>query len=551
MNSWTQLYHWLNMHAQWVPLFIFCSAALEALAVVGIVVPGIPLLFGLTLIAGRNDLDFPIILASGIAGAMLGDGISFWLGKHFQHRTETLWPFRTHPQWLVQGEAFFNKHGGKSIVIGRFVGPLRTFVPLCAGILNMPGWRFTAMNLLSALAWAPFHIFPGYLIGSAFDDPLMPGKHQLWFLVGLALSIVILVRTMLLLHEFGEPWLRRWARLLPDYRLLLIERYPEKQLGALLISLVTLLCFMLLTWSLSSSEIRHLDTQIANQLTGLRQPFLDYFFVALSVLGYQKPMIAFGGFLLFYFIGRGAYGTAIIGLINGILALWLLPLLLNDIDPSSSSLHPLGGYPSLQALSTVMLWGFIGIVIARSLTRAQRVRPLTVVTTVTSLILASSLYLGTHHFSETLGGVLLGAGLLSLLRYAYHRTCKQSLPGREVSIVVIAAFVLITVSMVLPEMDKAIAHYAPLQPSLAQHRAMRIRRKAHHSHHSVRTSRHINATDEHDLSPVKSPLPMNATIQEHATQPAVPTSSLQPIAPHATISQPDYSSPPSHSAVNP
>ncbi|NNM52014.1 MAG: phosphatase PAP2 family protein [Pseudomonadales bacterium] len=551
MNSWTHLYHWLNMHAQWVPLFIFCSAALEALAVVGIVIPGIPLLFGLTMIAGRNDLDFPIILASGIAGAMLGDGISFWLGKYFQHRTETLWPFRTHPQWLVQGEAFFHKHGGKSIVIGRFIGPLRTFVPLCAGILNMPGWRFTAMNLLSALAWAPFHIFPGYLIGSAFDDPLMPGKHQLWFLVGLALSIVILIRTMLLLHEFGEPWLRRWSRHLPDYRLLLIERYPEKQLGALLISLVTLSCFMVLTWNLGAPEIKHLDIQIAHQLTNLHQPFLDYFFVALSVLGYQKPMIAFGGFLLFYFIGRGAYGTAIIGLINGILALWLLPLLLNDMGTNSSPLHQLGGFPSIQALSTVMLWGFIGIVIPRSLTQAHRVRLLTVVTTVTTLILASSLYLGTHHFSETLGGVLLGAGLLALLRYAYHRTCKQSLPGREVSIIVIAALVLITVSMVLPEMNTAIAHYAPLQPSLAQHRAMRIRRKNHHLHHPAHATRHTLPTAEHGLFPAKSHPPTNAMTQEHAPQLVVPIALPQLIAPHATINQPDYSSPPSHPTVNP
>ncbi len=535
LQGWNELYTWLNLHASWVPLIIFMTACLEALAVVGIVVPGIPMMFGLSLIAGRAGIDVSLIFAAGIAGALLGDGISFWLGKYFQHGIEEIWPFRTHPQWLQQGEAFFHRHGGKSIIIGRFIGPLRTFVPLCAGILNMPGWRFTAMNILSTLAWAPVHILPGYLLGSAFDDPLMPGRLQIWFLLGLVLAIFVLIRLLLLLHDVGEPWLRRLSHRLPLHRWSLIDQAPSHQLGALFIALTTLTAYLLLYHALASPQIRDLDHLVSQRLLALHQPFMDYLFVALSVLGYHKPMLALGGCLIFYFMGRAAYGTALISFIVGLTGLWLLPALLGGLP---------GSFPSLPALSTVMIWGFIGVVIARSLPHAQRVRPLALVLTLIVLTLVASLYLGRSRLSEVLGGVLLGGGLLSLIRYAYYRSCRLSLGGQEVSLMVSIALVLISIGMVLPEMDRAIHHYAPLQSSLQQHNALRQRRRhpplrhRGNSHHEVWTLKDSPVTLP--TAPAKSGWP---AIAEPWLLPAAPTPELPGGAPAPATGRPDYSWP--------
>ncbi len=539
MQGWNALYTWLNVHAGWVPIFIFLSACLEALAVVGIIVPGIPLLFGLSLIAGRAGLDFATIFFSGIAGALLGDGISFWLGKFFQHGIEDVWPFRTHPQWLQQGEDFFRRHGGTSIIIGRFVGPLRTFVPLCAGILNMPGWRFTAMNIISALVWAPVHILPGYLLGSAFDDPLMPGRPQMWFLLGLILTIVILIRLFLLLHDIGEPLLQRLTQKLPMHRWSLIDHAPHHQLGALMIALSTLVCYLLLYHDLGSYPVHHLDTLVSQQLLALRQPFMDYLFVALAVLGYHKTMLALGGCLIFYFMGRAAYGTALISFMVGLLGLWALPLVLG---------HHAGNFPSMEALSTVLIWGFIGVVIARSLSHAQRVLPLSIVLSLILLTLVASLYLGRSSFSEMLGGVLLGAGLLSLIRYTYYRSCRLSLGGQEVALMVGIALVLVSLGMVLPEMDKAIHHYAPLQPSLLQHNALRQRRL-----HSPR--RHPAHRDALPLSAPVLPHPRAKDdagsvwprIAVPSLPPSAPTPGPQDGAPAPAANPPDYSWPASSS----
>ncbi len=72
---------------------------------------------------------------------MLGDAISYWLGLRYGHLTETRWPFTRHPELLPRGYAFFDRHGVKSVFIGRFFGPLRAVIPLVAGITRMPRAR--------------------------------------------------------------------------------------------------------------------------------------------------------------------------------------------------------------------------------------------------------------------------------------------------------------------------------------------------------------------------------------------------------------------------
>jgi undecaprenyl-diphosphatase len=68
----------------------------------------------------------------------------------------------------VKSEAFFARHGDKSVFIARFVPGVRAFIPLIAGVLGMRVSRFYAANILSALVWAPSHILPAVLVGSAF-----------------------------------------------------------------------------------------------------------------------------------------------------------------------------------------------------------------------------------------------------------------------------------------------------------------------------------------------------------------------------------------------
>ena len=94
-------------------------------------------------------------------GAALGDWVSYWIGFKYKEHVAEMWPLSRYPGILPRGEDFVKKWGVPSIFIGRFFGPLRAFVPLAAGIFEMPYWRFQVANFTSAFVWAAVVLAPG------------------------------------------------------------------------------------------------------------------------------------------------------------------------------------------------------------------------------------------------------------------------------------------------------------------------------------------------------------------------------------------------------
>lgn len=158
---------WLGDHRQWLGLAIFLIALVESLALAGLLVPGVVLLVAATAMAGTSGMGMGEVLALAFAGAVCGDLASFVLGRVFHHDIKRMRLFQRHPQWIDRGERFFRHYGMLSVLIGRFVGPIRPVIPLVAGMFDMPAWRFMLVNVLSALAWAPVYVLPGYLAGQA------------------------------------------------------------------------------------------------------------------------------------------------------------------------------------------------------------------------------------------------------------------------------------------------------------------------------------------------------------------------------------------------
>lgn len=165
---------WLADHSQWLGLAIFLIALVESLAIAGLLVPGVVLLVAVTAMAGSGDMALMTALSWAFAGAVCGDMLSFTLGRVFHQDIKRLRLFQRHPQWIDRGEGFFRRYGMLSVVIGRFVGPIRPVIPLVAGMFDMPVWRFTLVNLLSALAWAPIYVIPGYTAGQALHWDVPP-----------------------------------------------------------------------------------------------------------------------------------------------------------------------------------------------------------------------------------------------------------------------------------------------------------------------------------------------------------------------------------------
>jgi membrane protein DedA with SNARE-associated domain len=147
----------------WAAPIVFALAFGESLAFVSLVLPATAILFGVGGLIGATGIGFWSIWFAAALGAASGDWVSYWLGFHYKHAIGQVWPLSRHPGLLARGEAFFHKWGILGIFLGRFFGPLRSAVPLAAGLCAMPILPFQLANIASALVWATGILTPGLL----------------------------------------------------------------------------------------------------------------------------------------------------------------------------------------------------------------------------------------------------------------------------------------------------------------------------------------------------------------------------------------------------
>jgi len=133
----------------------------ESLAVVSLFVPATVALIGIGALVGLSDIDFAPVWIAASVGAILGDWLSYSLGARFKEPITSMWPLSRYPDLVPTAEAFIHRWGVAAAFIGRFLGPARSAVPLAAGILHMPYWRFQIANVLSAFIWAAVLLAPG------------------------------------------------------------------------------------------------------------------------------------------------------------------------------------------------------------------------------------------------------------------------------------------------------------------------------------------------------------------------------------------------------
>ena len=155
----------IAMHPHYAAWAVCLLAFSEAIPIVGTVVPGSTLIVAISALATEADISPWLLLVAATLGAIVGDGTSFWLGQRCHRQILQRWPLNQFPQLVARSEAFFNRYGGASVFLARFTAVVRAFVPLIAGIVRMPARQFYVANILSAIVWAPAHVFPGVVFG--------------------------------------------------------------------------------------------------------------------------------------------------------------------------------------------------------------------------------------------------------------------------------------------------------------------------------------------------------------------------------------------------
>ncbi|MFM0468644.1 bifunctional DedA family/phosphatase PAP2 family protein [Paraburkholderia strydomiana] len=460
-QAYLHLLHQLAGHPEWMLTVVFFAAFLESVAAIGTFVPGSTAMFLAGALTGTGSLSLGWVLAWAIVGAIAGDGLSFWLGSRYKKRIVKLWPFSRHPEVLEAGYRFFDKHGAKSVVLARFVGPLRAIVPVVAGMLGMSPVRFYAMNVLSALLWAPAHILPGVVFGASV---LLAGAVSFRLVVVLALlvgSVWLSYRAAAFLLSHANAWsnaagrhLGSWACRHPGplgrvARRMLDPQAPDAT-SVLLASLVVLVCgalfFGVLHQVITGDPLTHVDESVYRFMQSVRTPWGDTVLAALATLGSSATLAALIVTVTLWMLLERRWRTVgywLAAVVFSQMLIFALQFAMQRAAPNALMTNTYA-FPSNHVAATVIVYGFLAFLLARRVGMLEGLLVVTASTLVVTVVALAGVYFGRYWVSDAIGGAALSyvwvaiVALTAMLRHPESPPARSWMPA-IVLVVVLAS----------------------------------------------------------------------------------------------------------------
>lgn len=184
----------IQQFGAWTYAILFAVIFIETGLVVMPFLPGDSLLFAAGTFAALGAFDIGWLLLVLAAAAVIGDTVNYWIGHFVGPKVFTREKSRFFKkEYLDRTHAFYEKHGGKTIIIARFVPIIRTFAPFVAGIGRMSYGRFIAFNVIGGVGWVVLLVGAGYFFGNI---PFVKANFSL------AILAIILVSTVPILVEY-------------------------------------------------------------------------------------------------------------------------------------------------------------------------------------------------------------------------------------------------------------------------------------------------------------------------------------------------------------
>ena len=439
---------WISAHPVLAGAVIFLIAFCDAVIVLGAIVPALPLLFAVGVFIGLGQISGPYAVACAALGAFAGDGISYWIGRRWGDRLRGVWPFSRYPQLLDRGETMFRRNAFKSILVARYVGAIRPFVPAIAGMMDMPAMRYMQASAIASISWAVLFLAPGWVLGEAYDAvAAVAGRLVLVLaLVGVLMGVVWAI--VLYGYRWSaarmDSWLAsllQWSQRHPTlgrYSVSVFDPQRRESVPLAMLALMLLLLgwgwFALLTVVVAHGEPLSLDLAVHQAMLALRNPLADYPMAALASLGAWQVLLPPTLVTMGYLVWRRRWMAAAHWLAALAFGLALTRLLGATVDvvrpPDASSGF---GFPSVSVTMATITFGFFAVLIARELPGRTRVWPYLLSGIIVSLIGFARLYLGAHWLSDVVGGMLFGMFWLLVLGIAYRRRFNRSFWVKPVS----------------------------------------------------------------------------------------------------------------------
>lgn len=182
----------LEHHGAWAGPLLGLIAFGESLAIIGLFVPATALMLMIGGLIGGGVIDPAPVFVWSVAGSVLGDALSYALGRKLGPRIYYRAPLNRHLPLVARTRLFFRNYGFWSVLIGRFLGPIRSTIPLVAGVMRMPQRPFQIANLLSALLWVPVMLAPGFLAARSMGglDGLTGSQ---WWIGALGIALICII----------------------------------------------------------------------------------------------------------------------------------------------------------------------------------------------------------------------------------------------------------------------------------------------------------------------------------------------------------------------
>lgn len=370
---------WLYDNPHWALLVTFLISFSESLAIVGSIIPGSVTMTAIGILAGSGVMRIDLTLLAAALGAIAGDTASYALGYKFHHRLVYIWPFSRYPHWLKYGKEYFRKHGGKSVLIGRFIGPLRSIIPVIAGMMHMNHWQFLVANVVSAIGWSILYVMPGILIGAAGSELSTERASMLFMVVilflvavwGLSIAVKWLLKHLhfffrTTLHSFwynacANSQLSRWFKTITPQH----ETEYHLTAGLVILFLCSFLTIILLSFLvIQNIWIQSVNVPVNLFLQSIRSPSFDYFFVFIELIIHPLSLGILTLSISIYFIYQKDWRTLLFWLslvVSSIIIVsftaWVIKI------PSIDSHHALSlkpaYYPDIYLTLATSLLGFL------------------------------------------------------------------------------------------------------------------------------------------------------------------------------------------------
>ncbi|MEK7538429.1 MAG: LssY C-terminal domain-containing protein [Patescibacteria group bacterium] len=424
----------VGVFGYWIVFFV---ALLESLAFVGSFVPGATIVVFAGVLSAKGYLDIGDLIWFAAVGAILGDSISYWLGtkgtKFFRNENKFL-----KLAHLERGEAFFARHGPKSIFFGRFVGPIRSIVPFIAGLSKMKQRTFLLWNISGGVLWAVAHVSLGYFFGEILHSAeAWISRAGLVIVVGLLVALLmwIIIKKSRPVVEFlsqmlsslkkivfAHPYSIQFVKKYPQFSVFLSARFARNRFTGMTLTLLSVAFFYVLVLFLGivqdvvvSDVVVVLDMRIANLLFAFRDDGLTQVFLWITLLGKWQVVLFFtfvASILLWIWNKRMYVIPFWVALLGSEAVNFFGKLAVHRPRPEVAAyVEKSFSFPSGHATIAVAFYGFLAYALwQHDATNWKRRANILFATILVILAIGfSRLYLGVHFLSDVWGGYLLGA----------------------------------------------------------------------------------------------------------------------------------------------